>query len=322
MKGIIKKENEEGVVLDLGIGTVKFRWEAIENIERSSLDEVDIIRQEQKREDKLGWEKAANIKQDLEDARRNTQLVDIAINPMIELDFKTKSQIYDIRKEYVFQHPELASKDYSPSEEVFGEIEDGKPWWGILGACYYGDGDKSIEGLSEESRFLANPFLLVGLKEVYAHRINDEELSPKAIYPRPINLVWQADRTFAKVKYDITSYWKEASKYSYSEAEEHILYLAPYNARDFGFSYLYVTPRESKNISSLNKTGQALSIPHMLHCGGSCGYPGGCNNASPEDSNFKIKIKKLPAHVNIKLWRNEPEDVKQEPDMLFILDLI
>ncbi len=100
-------------------------------------------------------------------AETNTELntkpsINIGINPMIELDFLTKEDIYDIRSKYVLLHPELLPGSYNPSEEVFGQIASGKPWWGILGLSYYGDGEKSIEGNSEDSRLLVNPFLLVG----------------------------------------------------------------------------------------------------------------------------------------------------------------
>ncbi|MBU1853273.1 MAG: hypothetical protein KJ957_04450 [Candidatus Omnitrophica bacterium] len=60
----------------------------------------------------------------------------------------------------------------------------------------------------------------------------------------------------------------------------------------------------------------------MIHCGGSCGYPGGCNNVSPEALDFRVKVNELPANIHVKLWRNEPENVNQKPDMLFMLDLI
>ncbi|MBU4312260.1 MAG: retroviral-like aspartic protease family protein [Candidatus Omnitrophica bacterium] len=52
MEGLIKKETEDAVWLDLGIGSVKFRREEIERVDRSSSEEADVIRQEwQKNED-------------------------------------------------------------------------------------------------------------------------------------------------------------------------------------------------------------------------------------------------------------------------------
>jgi clan AA aspartic protease (TIGR02281 family) len=53
IKGLIKKETQECVWLDLGIGTIKFGLQEIDRIERSSLEEADRIRQEWQRENIL-----------------------------------------------------------------------------------------------------------------------------------------------------------------------------------------------------------------------------------------------------------------------------
>lgn len=53
MKGLINKETEEEVWLDLGVGVVKFKWEEIDKIDRSSLEDAGRIRQEWQREKAL-----------------------------------------------------------------------------------------------------------------------------------------------------------------------------------------------------------------------------------------------------------------------------
>jgi len=53
MKGLIEKETQEGVWLDLGIGAVKFRWEEIDKIDKSDSEEAGRIRQEWQREKAL-----------------------------------------------------------------------------------------------------------------------------------------------------------------------------------------------------------------------------------------------------------------------------
>jgi len=78
-----------------------------------------------------------------------------------EFDFKSKAEILDWRKEAVMRHPELIQGKYEPSDAVFGQIADRASWWGIEGEFFHDSGAKSIEGVSEESRFVLNPFLLV-----------------------------------------------------------------------------------------------------------------------------------------------------------------
>lgn len=51
MEGLIKKETKDAIWLDLGIGSVKFKWEEIQEIDRSHPDEVASMRQKWRREE-------------------------------------------------------------------------------------------------------------------------------------------------------------------------------------------------------------------------------------------------------------------------------
>jgi hypothetical protein len=104
--------------------------------------------------------------------------ISIPLREPEEFDFKTKTEILDIRKGCVARCARLAPESYQPSEEVFGRIEDGKPWWGLLGLSYYGNGKDSISGASEESRFILNPLLLVGINHTRAYRVKNSPFPP------------------------------------------------------------------------------------------------------------------------------------------------
>lgn len=73
IEGLIKKERGESVWLDIGFGTVKFRKEEIERIERSSPDEVSRIRKEWQRQRKLEEERWLKRERELEEARRRKE---------------------------------------------------------------------------------------------------------------------------------------------------------------------------------------------------------------------------------------------------------
>ena len=66
---------------------------------------------------------------------------------MGELDFMTKKEVYDLRKRSVLQHNGLIREGYEPSEAVFGQIEDKKPWWGIYGIYGLGPGQRASKAL-------------------------------------------------------------------------------------------------------------------------------------------------------------------------------
>lgn len=88
----------------------------------------------------------------------STASLEIPIQKPIDLNFRSKSEILELRRRYVARTPNLVAHPYEPSAEVFGAIEDNKPWWGLAGQGIWGPGQNSSLGESEESRFIANPF--------------------------------------------------------------------------------------------------------------------------------------------------------------------
>jgi len=244
--------------------------------------------------------------------------IDIPINPMIELDFMTKAQVLALRRKYIAAYPGLAPSDYKPQEAVFGQITDNRPWWGILGISYYGNGKSSIEGPSEESRFICNPYLLVGLTEVNAHIVRGSSLAARPIYPVPVSLTWYG-RKSAQATYDTGEYWRLQREYRYSDAGKKDFYISAYNARDLGFNYIFIDQDRSRNLILAKPMADPGPITQFIHCGGSCGYPQGCNNMSPHQDELLIAVKAVPALVHFKLWRKQPKNARAQADMDFAI---
>jgi hypothetical protein len=248
--------------------------------------------------------------------------INVRINPMIELDGKTRDEIFKLRTAYVREHPGLlkflVKGKYAPSQAVFGQIADGKTWWGILGICYYGRGEKSIEGPSEESRFIANPYLLAAACESFAQKVTKPGLKPREIYPRPVSLWWYPPKSMAIAKYDVSGYFKDAREYGFSRFDEFCLPV--YNARDMGFDYLNIVPEKCRNVEIV-VSSEPIANPEFLHLGTSSGYPGGSNNMSPYFPPLGFRVKALPARVHLKLWRQKPPSVKAPADFSFIIEM-
>ena len=246
------------------------------------------------------------------------EMMTLSLNPMVELDFMKKSEIYALRTKYVRQFPELAPDNYSPSDRVFGQIEDGKPWFGILGLSYYGAGDKSNAGLSEESRFIANPYLLIALADKYIWTAIDDRLKPEAIYPVPVTLRWKKDKSYAIVTYDVKRYLALARQYYGNEKRIYELGLTYYNATDFGFNYMFIDPALSQNIILSCPRDKPVELIQFIHTGGrGTLHPDGVNNKSPEQKESEIEIKGLPLRLVIKLWKQRPSSISQQADMTF-----
>jgi len=94
----------------------------------------------------------------------------------------------------------------------------------------------------------------------------------------------------------------------------------PDNARDMNLNYLAVPPETSSNVSKPGPGPEAVRILHFIHRGGSCGYPGGCNNGSPYQPEFdNFRVEALPAQFEVLLWHDRPKGISDRPAMRFMV---
>lgn len=257
---------------------------------------------------------------------KDSSTYNVPINEPIELDFLTKQKVFDIRKKYAAACQPVVPKNYTPSEIVFGQITDGKPWWGLVGQDYYDAGQHSIDGLSEETRSINNPLLLFMLDAIYG--IASVNLNGPDLYPKPISLTFKPSQKTISVVYDISGYNTAADNYLKTAVQENFVNENEYllqgvNARDFGynFAYAYSTQNIVFDDSSNNLSTNVQELVDFLHTGGSCGYEGGCNNGSPNQPYLHFKTTALPAQLSIKLWKKSPQNKDDSADIYFIMTL-
>lgn len=256
-----------------------------------------------------------------------TSIYKIAINEPIELDFLSKQKVFDIRKKHAAMSPAFIPANYMPSDTVFGQIQDNKPWWGLNGMMFKGAGQHSIDGLSEESRAINNPLLLFMVDPKFW--FVDLKLKGSEIYPKPISITFQPSQKTIKVVYNFTDY--DAEMNNYLKASAHTTFgnsneytLVGLNARDFGYNYAYAYSTQNvvfNDNSNNNLSTNIQQLQDFLHTGGSCGYAGGCNNRSPAEKFLDFTQLKLPAQIAIKLWKKMPQDKNAPADLYFIITL-
>jgi hypothetical protein len=243
-------------------------------------------------------------------------LVNLQIQPPLEFDSMTKEQILERRRSEVYRYPEIVYSGYDPYESIFGQIVDGLPWWGVAGQFYYGQGEQSIVGPSEESRFILNPYLLVSAEPC---GMWDKNQVPESMilqpgfpfYCSPQDLIWQPEESYAEVTYDAACVLQR----NYG-----CFNLIAYNARDLNLGYLYVSYENSQNITKTNRPSEPYAIPQYIHQGNSCGYPGGCNNMSPITPEIDaLSVVTVPARLEIWLWRDKPASLDVPPDLEFVI---
>ena len=237
--------------------------------------------------------------------------VAIQLNAPSDYNFKNADRIFAQRIKTVQKYPSLFGGEYVPSPDVFGQMIDGKAWWGMKGINCRGAGAKSADGFAKDSQFINNPFLFVGVDTL---PLSIPEYNCGNQYAKPTSLLLNVDTRTMTVKYSISSYTKPFQKYNVT----HTFALNMINARDFGYDYAYVS--ESKNIRFLNEENLAvapMAITDEIKVEGTCGQTGGCNGTAAAPDGQVFQIESYPASLTVKLWRSRPASVSSAPDLTY-----
>lgn len=231
--------------------------------------------------------------------------IPLIINPVSDYDDLSKEDIYSLRKRYVAQSL-FAYDGYEPSDEVFGQIESYKPWYGLTysGCIASAIGtEKVFAGPSEESRFVNNPNMLVGVANGSKRApLEHPACFDKDFWAMPVSMSYDSDTKTVTAVYD----FRYKGYYS----------LNGINARDLGYRYVYA--EKSDNFIFRNEpniTGDVFEFVDFIHLGGSCQYKDGCNNGSPRQDYLNFTFNDYPAELKLKLYRNRPKSFKQAADI-------
>lgn len=240
--------------------------------------------------------------------------ISIDVQPPMSFSYKTKQEIYNLRKNAVaksiFKNP-----NYEPSGEVFGQIEDNKPWVS-MNACFFGN-KACITGDSEESRFVLNPTILVAIEYVYGAYCTTGQYIP--------NLQAKSIK-YSKSKNEIVVTYDKLKHQTLDRNTEYSF--KGLNARDLGYKYAYIDKEKSTyNLIFTDKNNNISTniaeFQDFLHTGGSCGHEGGCNNGSPhqpmldfENSHRDGTSYQNNKEIYIKLWKVKPNSPQDKPDIV------
>lgn len=243
-------------------------------------------------------------------------LVQFAINRPTPLSGKTKAEIYEQRKKYV-ENSIFQKINYEPSEEVFGAIEDRKPWVSTNVCHASSEAPTRTDGPSEETRFLNNPSILVGLEYPFTFsKYKDDsfcQTDETNIMPQAVS--YDSTEKLITVTYNNLPFTtQDWSFYQFNGL----------NARDFGYKYIYLDKSKSTyNIefaNDFNISKGVYELNNYIHVGGSCGVAGGCNNGSPRQGFVEFKHRNYKSEsgktIYLKLWKEKPLTPLQKPDII------
>ncbi len=239
----------------------------------------------------------------------------IKVEQPIPLSYKSKQEIYNLRKNAV-KKSIFNSGNYEPSEEVFGQIEDRKPWIS-MNSCMLNDNLKSIiTGASEESRFILNPSALVQINFPFSNWCEQGQYKP--------HLTLKSIKYIRNENEIIVTYEKLNQE---TLSNNSYFSFCGINARDLGYKYAFVDTQKStynlQFVNTINISKNVAEFQDFLHKGGSCGHESGCNNASPSQPMLDFENSHKPntpyeynKEIYIKLWKNKPLSPSDKPDIV------
>ena len=245
----------------------------------------------------------------------------ITINQPISLNYKSKDEIYKIRKSYV-EKSIFADPNYQPSEEVFGGIEDYKPWISMDWCFDYNPNNPDnwvikTAGPSSHSRSLINPSLPVlieypfAIPDVDQYKIQCKQIPQIMV---PLSAVYSKENK----EVDIT--YRNLIKTDARTAYE----LTAINARDFGYNYIFIDKGRStlniEYVSNDNVSMNVKDISDFIHRGDACRVNGGCNNWSRTREDLQFRYSGPTKGVSnpqlfVKLWKEMPSSPYSEADL-------
>lgn len=268
----------------------------------------------------------------IKDAALTGNPIELAIAPAQDFNGKTRSEILSIRRDAASKYSELIAGKYEPFAPSFESIEDLKPWWGNDGLFFFSAGKKSIVGASERSTIIVNPYLLVdadfdNVPFINVHQLDFVDFFEAkysdpgfAYFPKMIHLRWFTKDGRAELDYDLTSFLKFIKKHALREfpPQELSFSFRTLNARDWGYDYVYLDIEHSKNVNQAGHKNAAMPTRDFIHTGGSCRYPGGCNNHSPFQAEIShVQVSSVPAAIHFLLWKKEPASTDAPPDFVY-----
>lgn len=239
----------------------------------------------------------------------------LAIPALQSYNNETKTDLLLRRKAAVENSvfKDVLKDKYSPSEEVFGGVQDKMPWISLKNSICIDprlNPHHVSKGNSALSRFIENPNVLVGIMPPYVMSIKENSPNCTSV---PLKFI-PTKMTYDPKNKMITSYYPM----SYSVMNQTVkkngrsvpLYftLTGLNAKDLGYKFATVSHSDGVLFTNYgeNISDDVVGFRDFIHVGGSCGVPGGCNNLSPYQPAHDFYFISIPAEITFKLWKGKP----------------
>ncbi len=238
---------------------------------------------------------------------------EIEINPLTNYNYVSKQHIYDARKDFVAKSI-FKSETYKPNDEVFGQIVDGKPWYPISRMVCNQYSEQAPDSFSEESRFINNPAVLLGLDLAYNFSNLSVCREQQTLEPRGI--VYTPHNKTITITYSLSQFF-DSLRYNYRNNFKFML--NPLNAVDLGYKYAYAYNVSNVSFEPNSINAIIYELKYFIHLGKACKIKGGCNNGSPFQKELMFNAFALPASIDVYLWKEKPNSTTKPYDFKYKL---
>lgn len=229
----------------------------------------------------------------------------VKINTLTDYNNQSKEQIYKFRNYYVTKSI-FRDRNYVPNAEVFGGIKDDSKWISTKAVACSSGSSRIYKGLSNESKFMNNPEVLVGVD--YIGQSKKYIACTDDAYLNPANLSFAKDKNLFELTYRLPN-----------DEKQRDFKLVGLNARDFGFNYVYC--KRVNNIKFSNEMDNVatnvVEFKDSIRVDKSCGVSVGCNRNMAYQEELMFNLTTSPASLELSLWKEKPDSVNKTPDMNF-----
>lgn len=257
------------------------------------------------------------------------QPVALKVQPMVELDGLSAEEVFKLRDQAISAEPALRSlfpSDYkAASSGMLSGIESGRSWEGLEGWAKATDDNFASQfhaGPSLASAFLANPFLLVGLRsDRFCIGIpgNQEEAWSSEWLPKEINVAGPERKILCRYQWHPHC---PSSLLMQGLPNQPLLFLETSNASDFGFVTFRVAKDKCQGVEIKEENPAAAGV--ML-CRQFYRATKLQRSRSAADVNgltigkgafVRVTPKSFPMKIVLYLYRGTPTSEKVEPDVI------
>ena len=244
----------------------------------------------------------------------------------IELDGKSKEEILELRRQALRDLPELGPQ-WRPLEgletrNTWQQIADGKRWTGLEGqlrATNENLATRFHEGVSQESFFILNPLVLIGLESAFVAQHNADEAALEGARRELVcdSVTLDGVHQMVELTYKVGKN-SPFRNLLWENKQSHFLNLI--NAGEMGYNHFGIESSSGfdqlpeARVFTCNQFYQPFAVKHGTEV---------ANQLFIRHVGFApMRLSSVPAQLRLKLWRMRPQHLGDPADLTEVIHVV